>query len=197
MRSVRSVVRPIGRPLRRFAISRRTRMWRPYSHLFVAGDGSDWAIADDARQIARLASSVGAKIGPESWISAVQGQAIFYASQFSLSDEELARNNRRGVAYLHGRPGTPGMPEFDRCYEIVRRRHDGLARIQVPSAAMEELVLDAGVPREKVFRIPIGIDLGCFPCRSPELRTEARRRLGLPDGAFVAGSLQKDRKSVV
>jgi glycosyltransferase involved in cell wall biosynthesis len=84
------------------------------------------------------------------------------------------------------------MPEFDTCYETVRRRHDELDRIQVPSRAMEELVLDAGVPREKVFRIPIGIDLSRFRARTAEDRIGARERLGLPAGAFVAGSLQKD-----
>ena len=65
------------------------------------------------------------------------------------------------------------MPEFDTCYEAVRTRHDELERIQVPSAAMEELVLGAGVPAEKVFRIPIGIDLERFMLRTPDERQPA------------------------
>ena len=84
------------------------------------------------------------------------------------------------------------MPEFDTCYELVRRRHEEIDRIQVPSRAMEELVLGVGVPGQKVFRIPIGIDLGRFRLRGADERTDARRRLGLPADAFVAGSLQKD-----
>ena len=84
------------------------------------------------------------------------------------------------------------MPEFDTCYEAVRTRHEELDRIQVPSRAMEELVLEAGVPAEKVFRIPIGIDLERFALRTPSERAEARAKLGLPEEAFVAGSFQKD-----
>src|SRR5262249_8883378 len=100
--------------------------------------------------------------------------------------------NRLGVAYLHGRPGTPGHPEFDSCYENVRRRHEELARVQVSNRAMEELVLETGIAPEKVFRIPIGVDSERFRRRDDAMRAEARRELGLPESAFVVGSFQKD-----
>jgi glycosyltransferase involved in cell wall biosynthesis len=189
----RRLAAPIGRPLRRFAIARRTRAWPSCSRLFVAGDGRQWAIGDDATQLARLAASLGIRVGPEPWISAVRNQSIFHASQFTLLGQPFVReDNRLGVAYLHGRPGTPGMPEFDTCYDAVRTRHDELERIQVSCRAMEELVLGAGVPREKVFRIPIGIDLERFRLRTDADRERVRRELDLPRDAFVAGSLQKD-----
>lgn len=191
-RRARDLVRPAGAPLRRRAIRWRTESWPAHSRLFVAGDGQHWAIGEDARAISRLAAGLGIRVGREEWISAVHRQSVFYASQFSLSDAEFARGNRIGLAYLHGRPGTPGMPEFDACYRIVQRRRAGLARVHVPSLAMEELVLEAGVPRERVFRIPIAIDLGRFRLRAAEERAEARHRLGLPAQAFVAGSFQKD-----
>jgi glycosyltransferase involved in cell wall biosynthesis len=185
-------LRPVGGPVRRRSIAWRTRLWRAYSRLFVAGDGVEWAIAADARQIARIAEGLGVRIGRESWISSVHDQSVFYASQFALAPEEFARGNRIGLAYLHGRPGTPGMPEFDACYAMVRARHAELERVQVPSLAMEELVLEAGVPHDRVFHIPIGVDLERFTLRTAAERTRARRKLGLPEDAFVAGSFQKD-----
>jgi glycosyltransferase involved in cell wall biosynthesis len=192
-RGWRRLAAPVGRPARRRAIAWRTQRWPPHSRLFVAGDGRDWAIGDDARQIARLAGELGARVGPESWISAVRRQSVFHASQFALLGQPFERDgNRIGVAYLHGRPGTPGMPEFDTCYDTVRTRHGELDRIQVPSLAMEELVLGAGVPPHKVFRIPIGIDLDRFRLRTPEDRRWSREAIGLPADAFVAGSFQKD-----
>jgi glycosyltransferase involved in cell wall biosynthesis len=179
--------------VRKWAIEARTRTWRDHSRLFVAGDGHDWAIADDVRQIARVAARLGAELGSESWVSAVRDQSVFHASQFAFLGQPFERNgNRLGVAYLHGRPRTEGMPEFDTCYQTVRDRHNELDRIQVPSLAMEELVLEAGVPAEKVFRIPIGIDVDRFALRTLEQRAEARARLALPADAFVAGSFQKD-----
>ena len=189
----RDVVRPVAGPVRRWAIGVRTKTWRAHSRLFVAGDGNDWAIADDARQIARVAARLGADVGRESWVSGVRNQSVFHASQFAFLGQPFERDgNRLGVAYLHGRPGTAGMPEFDTCYEAVRTRHEELERIQVPSIAMEELVLDAGVPVEKVFRIPIGIDRRALPApdargTSPDTREagaagrRVRRRL-VPEG---------------
>jgi glycosyltransferase involved in cell wall biosynthesis len=189
----RRVAGPVGRPLRRWGIELRTRSWPAHSRLFVAGDGNDWAIADDARQIAWLAASLGIAVGAESWVSSVCHQSVFHASQFTLLGRDWdVRGNRLGVAYLHGRPGTPGMPEFDTCYEAVRRRHPQLDRIQVPTRAMEELVLGAGVPAEKVFRIPIGVDPRRFWPRRPGEQSAARRRFDVPETAFVGGSFVKD-----
>jgi glycosyltransferase involved in cell wall biosynthesis len=161
--------------------------------LFVAGDGNRWAIAEDAAEIARLARSLGIRVGPERWIARVRNQSVFHTSQFTLIGLPFERNgNRLGVAYLHGRPGTPGHPEFDTCYQAVERRHAELDRVQVSNRAMEELVLGTGIEPGKVFRIPIGVDTARFRRRDDQARAEARRSLDLPQSAFVVGSFQKD-----
>jgi glycosyltransferase involved in cell wall biosynthesis len=186
-------IRRVGAPLRGLAIGWRTQSWPPHSRLFVAGDGNDWAIADDAAEVAKLARALGVRVGSERWIARVRNQSIFHTSQFSLIGLPFERRgNRLGVAYLHGRPGTPGHPEFDTCYETVRRRHEELDRIQVSNRGMEELVLGTGIEPEKVFRIPIGVDAERFRRRDAAVRAEARRELGLPGSAFVVGSFQKD-----
>jgi glycosyltransferase involved in cell wall biosynthesis len=186
-------IRRVGAPLRRFAIGWRTQSWPSHSRLFVAGDGNRWAIADDASEVTRLAQGLGIRVGPERWIARVRNQSIFHTSQFTLIGSPFERaDNRLGVAYLHGRPGTPGMPEFDTCYETVRRRHDELARVQVSNRAMAELVLGTGIAPAKVFLIPIGVDTARFRPRDAASRAGARRELGLPESAFVVGSFQKD-----
>ena len=189
----RSLTRPIGRPLRSFAIARRTRSWPAHSRLFVAGDGNSWAVDEDARALARIAGGLGIRVGAESWIAAVERQSIFHTSQFALLGQPFERRgNRLGVAYLHGKPGTPGMPEFDTCFETLRRRHEELDRVQVSNRAMEELVRSSGIAAEKVVRIPIGVDLDRFSPRDSTTRAAARKELRLPADAFVAGSFQKD-----
>src|SRR5439155_22133342 len=45
---------------------------------------------------------------------------------------------------------------------------------------------------DRVFRIPLGVDLERFPLSSPGARLRSRPRLGLPASAFVVGSFQKD-----
>lgn len=186
-------MRAVLRPVRRAAIGLRTQSWLAHSRLFVAGDGADWAIADDVRNIRALAEGLGVRLGDERWVSAVRGQSVFHASQFALLGRGWEKaGNRLGVAYLHGKPGLPGTPEFDRCYEAVVRRHPELDRVQVPSRAMEELVLGTGIAPAKVFRIPIGVPLERFPLRDEGSRRAARRSFDVPESAFAVGSFQKD-----
>jgi glycosyltransferase involved in cell wall biosynthesis len=93
---------------------------------------------------------------------------------------------------LHGRPGTPGYPEFDRAFAALRARPERFSRIQVTHAEMRDLVLEAGVEPASVHLIRIGIDLENFPVVTAASRSAARARFALPEDAFVVGSFQKD-----
>jgi glycosyltransferase involved in cell wall biosynthesis len=189
----RRVLAPVGRPLRRAIVGFRTRDWPLHSRLFVEQEAADWVLAYEARQLARTATALGVELGPPGWAKGVAGQSIFHLSQFTLLLHDFERRaNNLGFAWFHGRPGTPGMPEFDACFDAVRRRHGELERVQVTNRAMEELVLETGIAPEKVHRIPIGIDVEAFPLRSLAGVGGARRELGLPESAFVVGSFQKD-----
>lgn len=191
--TARRLVAPIGRPLRRVAVGVRTRGWPAHSRLFLPYDASGWVLEYEARQLARVAEHLGARLGPREWVKGVRDQSVFHLSQFTLLLEDFERHgNRLGVSYFHGRPGTPGMPEFDACFETMRRRHDDIERVQVTNRMMQELVLETGIAPDRVHRIPIGIDVEAFALPSQEARVKARRRLDLPGSAFVVGSFQKD-----
>jgi glycosyltransferase involved in cell wall biosynthesis len=186
-------LRTFARPLRRAAAGLRTRAWAPHSRLFLAYDVEGWVLEYEARQLERTAQALGVVTGPARWVNGVGEQSIFHLSQFTLLLHDFERrDNRLGFAYFHGRPGTPGMPEFDTCFETMRRRHAEIDRVQVTNGAMEELILETGIAREKLHRIPIGIDTAAFRPRTPESRAAARRALDLPESAFVVGSFQKD-----
>jgi len=183
----------LGRPLRRATAGLRTRAWAPHSRLFLAYDVEGWVLEYEARQLERTARALGVAVGPARWAKGVDRQSIFHLSQFTLLLHDFERRgNRLGFAYFHGRPGTPGMPEFDACFETMRRRHADIDRVQVTNGAMEALILETGIAREKLHRIPIGIDTEAFRPRTPESRAAARRALDLPESAFVLGSFQKD-----
>lgn len=50
-----------------------------------------------------------------------------------------------------------------------------------------------GIAEEKIVVIPIGVDLNVyFPESNSKRRTENRKKYGIPDGAFVIASFQKD-----
>ncbi|TML72467.1 MAG: glycosyltransferase [Actinobacteria bacterium] len=191
--TVRTVVAPPARLVARSLVRARTVAWPEHSRLFAVGDRGGWSVDEDADHVAATARRLGIAVAPGPWARFATQQSVFVTSHFEALDPRwLESSHRLATAYLHGRPATPGAPEFDRAFEALRRRPERLARVQVTHEEMHELVLSAGVAHERVFRIPIGVDLEHFPLATAETKAGAREALGLPASAFVVGSFQKD-----
>jgi glycosyltransferase involved in cell wall biosynthesis len=179
--------------VRRLAVGMRTRSWAAASRLFVVGDRGGWSVDEDAEHVAAAARRLGYDVAPPSWAPFVAQQAVFQASHFeALLGRQLASGHRLGLAYMHGRPGTPGAPEFDAAFEALRRDPGRVDRVQVTHGEMHDLVLSAGVADQRVFRIPLGIDIEHFPLGGEDAQARARDAIGVPLAAFVVGSFQKD-----
>ena len=184
-----SVARHAARPLVGIA----TRRWRPASRLFLVGEGTGWSVDHDIRELAAVARRLGIDVANRQLLSAASAQAAFYGSQFTLlRDPWRPSRHRLGTAYFHGRPGTPGMPEFDDCYRVLSARNKDVSRIQVSHSEMREIVLSTGISPDKVFQIPIGVNLDYFEPQTDGALAAARAELELPADAFVVGSFHKD-----
>jgi glycosyltransferase involved in cell wall biosynthesis len=152
------------------------------SRLFVVGDRLGWSIDDDRVRLIATARRLGRKVGSNAWLRFMRGQAVFQHNHFNaLQPRWLDSSHRLGLSYFHGRPGTPGYPEFDSAYETLKRNAARIDRVQVTHDEMHELVIGAGVPEERVFKIPIGVDLEHFPLGPVE-----------SGSGFVIGSFLKD-----
>lgn len=193
MSSMRRPASLLSRAVLRTYVPARTRGWPQFSRFFVVGDDVGWSIDDDTTRLAATAKRLGYDVAPTRWARFATRQSVFHPDHFgALRPRWLESSHRLGFSYFHGRPGTPGFPEFDEAYAALRRHAARIDRVQVTHAEMEELVLSAGVPGDRVFRIPIGVELGRFPFGDEERRSSARASLGLPQSAFVLGSFQKD-----
>ena len=191
-RARRIVVQP-ARLAVRGLVKVRTSGWPDHSRLFALGDRGSWSVEEDAEHLAATAQRLGFEIGPPRWAPLAERQSVFHASHFeALAERWLSSSHRLGTAYLHGRPGTPGFPEFDDAFATLRRHAHRIDRVQVTHGEMYELVVSAGIHSERVFRIPIGIDIEHFPLGDAETKAQAREALELPSSAFVVGSFQKD-----
>ena len=152
------------------------------ARLFVVGDRLGWSIDDDRTRLAATARRLGYRVGRNARLRFTRAQAVFQHNHFNaLQPRWLESSHHLGLSYFHGRPGTDGYPEFDRAYDALRAHAGRIERVQVTHAEMEELVVGAGVSPERVFRIPIGVDLEHFPLGERE-----------PRGEFVIGSFVKD-----
>jgi glycosyltransferase involved in cell wall biosynthesis len=153
-----------------------------FSKLYVVGDRLGWSIDDDRARLTATARRLGYDVGSNRLVRFARHQAVFQHNHFNaLQPRWLESSHRLGLSYFHGRPGTDGYPEFDRAYETLRRHAARIDRVQVTHEEMRDLVVGAGVPHDRVFKIPIGIDLEHFPLRP------ARSGRG-----FVIGSFLKD-----
>jgi glycosyltransferase involved in cell wall biosynthesis len=155
--------------------------------LFVVGDRLGWSIDDDRDRLVATARRLGYRVGRDALLRFLPRQSVFQHNHFNaLQPRWVESSHRLGLSYFHGRPGTPGYPEFDRAYTALRDNAGRIERVQVTHAEMHELVLDAGVAPERVFRIPIGVDLDYFPLGPERDRTR-----------FVIGSFLKDGVGMV
>jgi glycosyltransferase involved in cell wall biosynthesis len=181
------------RAIRHAYVPVRTSSWPEASRLFVIGDDFGWSIDDDRARLTDTATRLGYDVAPAGWARLAKRQAVFHHDHFgALQPRWLDSSHRLGLSYFHGRPGTPGYPEFDRAFETLRGYAGRIERVQVTHREMHELVVSAGVDEAKVFRIPIGIDLERFPFRRADDRAAARTALAVPETAFVVGSFLKD-----
>jgi len=150
--------------------------------LHVVGDGLGWSIDDDRARLVATARRLGYPVGSNATLRFKRRQAVFQHNHFNaLQLRWLKSSHRIGLSYFHGRPGTRGYPEFDRAYDALRASASRIDRVQVTHGEMEDLVVGAGVATEKVFKIPIGIDLEHFPLGVARAGEE-----------FVIGSFVKD-----
>jgi len=173
-------------------IRSQSRNWEPFSRLILAGDTAGWVLDWEIRELRRISTLLGIRTVSNFWKHSATPQATFLASQFFLADDSwLNTPHRIGFSYFHGLPGT-GEKNFDATYTGLMRNHQRLSRIQVSHTEMQAAVLQTGIDPVKVRLIPIGVHLSFFHYRDEVLRRQQRARLGIPEGAFVVGSFQKD-----
>ncbi|MFH8488384.1 glycosyltransferase [Streptomyces longisporoflavus] len=94
----------------------------------------------------------------------------------------VATEHSLGDTQMEGRPLTPGV----RALYLTGERL-GRATVAV-SPSVAERLSRWGVPRQRIHVVPNGIDVERFRF-DLRARITARRRLGLPDGAFVVGGV--------
>jgi len=167
--------------------------WRPYSRLFLKSDGAAWVLSEEMRALAYICAQINIQTEDAKLFPHLKRQAVFFASRYELFSSGILKHSshRLATAYFHGRPGT-GEPVFDELHGMLKNNHPRIHRIQVSHTEMQEVVLSAGVDPEKVFLIPIGIDIDAFRLQTVAAKKNARVRFGIPESALVVGSFQKD-----
>ena len=189
----RSVIRKLGRPIVRTGAHLVTGRWQLYSRLFLVSDGASWVVSEEMRELAVIAQQIGVRLADSRWLPYARHQAVFYGDRHALllTNAWEIQPHRLATAYFHGRPGT-GVPMFDQTYAALCRAHPRIHRVQVSHSEMRDVVLSSGIDPQKVFLIPIGVNLSYFHMQTSESQQKARAKYDIPQSAVVVGSFQKD-----
>ena len=156
-------------------------------------EAANWSTRWDGtyicREIAKLAPGAAQVVDRP---HALARRIVHFGSQFQWLAwvDALARSNQFVATFFHGKPddGDEMARHVDDFLSSVPR----LARVVTAATMIEARLLAWGVPREKLVRIPIGVDLGLFRPVGEVERRSARTRYRIPDTALVIGSFQKD-----
>jgi len=169
------------------------RAWlaRPYSQLLIASDSANWVLDEEGREMIEIGRTLGFPAYFTERPRRALKQSIHYTSFFSLAQPGFFDSHHRiGVDYFHGKPDQD--PTFRKVFESLKKNVSRLTKLRLSYSGMLPLALEAGVPADRIHRIPIGINPAFFKKQTAEGRMRARERLGIPQSAVVVGSFQKD-----
>lgn len=118
----------------------------------------------------------------------------FFLSRYNAIetlDRSKVRNARICFPYYHGYPHH-GEDIFDNIFSRCIFHMNCIARVQVTHNKMANYLLEAGFPADKLQKIYIPVDTDIFKPSDTIAKQQLRKRMGVPQDAFVVGSFQKD-----
>lgn len=189
--------------LRNFRTSAICLPWRAAAGLGLwRGDGAsvqfvvenaDWAIRWVGEHVRdRIESYAPGAVQTTTDPRRLANRVVHFGSQYMWLawGPHMSRSNRYVTSFFHGKPedGPDVARHIDRFLASVPK----LDRIITAASLVEKRLLDWGVPRTKLVRIPIGVDTALFSPPTADQRRVARQRFRIPEEAIVVGSFQKD-----
>lgn len=159
---------------------------------FVIEKGN-WSIKWDGHYVAQEVDKIKpGTISVEERPFLLANKIVHFGSQFQYVSwyRHMAKSNRMICTFFHGkRADDKAMARHvDEFLEGVPY----LKKVITAARLIEDRLLEWGVPREKLVRIPIGVDCNLFKPVSEDARKKARERYGIREDQLVIGSFQKD-----
>ena len=122
----------------------------------------------------------------------VSNRVVHFGSQYMWLawGRHMSRSNSFVTSFFHGKPEDG--PNVARHIDSFMNSVPRLDMVVTAASLVERRLLNWGVPRSKLVRIPIGVDTLLFTPPSDAQRLASRQRFDIPEGALVVGSFQKD-----
>ena len=161
-----------------------------YSKIGFKSDNADWVLTSIANEMKNICSEIGIDVINQKNLKRIKNQCVFFTSKYDVLNKWKKPKNKIAFPYYHGNPNTDKL--FNKMVNNIIKHHQDISRIQVSNSEVEDIILNTGIDSNKVFLIPISIDLDLFSIVDNFKRSKAREKLNINEDALVIGSFQKD-----
>lgn len=164
--------------------------WKPYSKIILKKEYSSWVLDEIYQELSVFLNSIDKKLINERYLYNSKNQILYNLSKYDVLKNIHTYNHKVYFPYFHGSPEN--SEEFKLLISVIKKYHHKIAGIQVPNSLSKNIILETGIEKDKVFKIPISIDLDKFKNINSVDKFFLRNNLEIPKNAFVVGSFQKD-----
>jgi glycosyltransferase involved in cell wall biosynthesis len=168
----------------------KSKYWSKFSRLIIKGEGSSWVLDELCNEFNNFFPSIDIPVINDRFIFNSRDQLLFLLSKYEALYNLNKFNHNIYFPYFHGNPEKDN--QFKSLFKIIENSHKKISGIQVTNSVMENLILNTGIAKNKVFRIPISIDINKFSDIPSLDKNLLRKKIGIPESSFVIGSFQKD-----
>lgn len=117
---------------------------------------------------------------------------VHFGSQYMWLNwsNSISKDNQYITSFFHGK--QEDGEEVRVHIDLFLKSLDKLKKVVTASSLVEDRLLKWGVPRNKLLKIPLGVDTKLFTLPIDNEKKCSRRSLGIPNHSLVIGSFQKD-----
>lgn len=168
-------------------------LWR--KNIYYVTDRSKWSFYWDAYYIT---SGLKKRCGLKSFIIhnpwGLKNQIIQFGDRYAYLNgpfQHLHSSNFVFLTWFHGDTADPN-PTIQYIFSVLPKAAEYLEKIVVSCRISREILVEIGIPEEKLITIPLGVDLTRFFQPSEETRLGIRNSFGILENVICIGSFQKD-----
>ena len=174
-----------------YVLRRGQKLRSPYSVVYLV-ENANWSIKWDGIHTVSHLKKLGRKACVDISSRFQAGKILHYGSSYVFETQFLkptGRHNKHVVTFFHGRYGED--PLLDKRFDLLRAHVDKIDAVAYANTIMRGRFVELGVPAEKLFYVPIGVDLNIFKPLDQGTIQARRKALGIAEDDFVVGSFQK------
>ncbi len=162
--------------------------WNEYSKLIIKSDNYSWVFDNIKKELKNLYKNINVEVVRDSYFYNSKNQCVLFLSKYDVLQHIDNINHKVAFSYFHGNPkiSKNNLELFKRFLGKI----DLIDKIHVSNSIMENVLLENKVSKDKIYKIPISIDINKF--FRLENKNKIKKELNLPINKKIIGSFQKD-----